>query len=52
MLKVIFTAAIVLSVGVLSFLKTSSTPSVEKPVTQSLAKSMLNSNANLLATAD
>ncbi|GAA4087709.1 hypothetical protein [Mucilaginibacter panaciglaebae] len=51
MLKVIFTAAIVLSVGVLSFLKTS-TPTVEKSATQSLAKAMVNSKANLLATAD
>ena len=51
MLKVIFTAAIVLSVGVLSFLKTSTT-TVEKPVTESLAKAMVNSRANILATAD
>ncbi|MFD2871187.1 hypothetical protein ACFS5N_01830 [Mucilaginibacter ximonensis] len=53
MLKVIFAAAIVLSVGVLSLLKTS-TPSnvVEKPATESLAKAMVSAKANVLATAD
>ncbi|WP_214070269.1 hypothetical protein [Mucilaginibacter sp. dw_454] len=51
MLKVIFTAAIVLSVGVLSLLKTS-TPAVEKVATPSLAKAMVDSRANVLASAD
>jgi len=53
MLKVIFTAAIVLSVGVLSLLKSSnSSATVEKPATESLAKAMVSAKANILATAD
>jgi hypothetical protein len=53
MLKLIFTAAIVLSVGVLSLLKTStSSTSAVKPATESLAKAMVNAKANVLATAD
>ncbi|MDB5157080.1 MAG: hypothetical protein JWR50_1787 [Mucilaginibacter sp.] len=48
MLKVILTAAIVLSVGVLSFLKTS-TP--EKQATASVAKVMMDTRT-VLATAD
>lgn len=53
MLKVIFTAAIVLSVGVLSLLKTSTPSTVAvKPAAESLAKAMISAKANVLATAD
>lgn len=52
MLKLIFTAAIVLSVGVLSLLKTSTSNAAVKPATESLAKAMVNTKANVLATAD
>ena len=48
MLKVVLTAAIVLSVGVLSFLKPS-TP--QKPETASVAKVMMDTRT-VLATAD